>query len=223
MDTHLDMHSILLLVTFFSHLIVYLLSFVGLLIRALQTSYDFLCRRQPSSMPASAVVWCLRRTVLFLYPWIYLWDKPPPDITRTPFRSPKSLLIHVLLVHTLWLTSSVGLWALSTLASVKEVLPFISPAFGPITDPEFRVVVLILMVIYAGVFAASSSLMWLLSLGGSLVHLRRMNSVRDGGDLDDARHYLAPFRKATVWAFASLPIFLGYAVLSLASHPYPFG
>ena len=123
MDTHLDMHSILLLVALFSHVLIYVLSFVGLLLRALQTSYDFLCRRQPSSMPASAVVWCLRRTVLFLYPWIYLWDKPPPDITRTPFRSPKSLArIHVLLVHMLWLTSSVGLWNYAALYLVVQNL-----------------------------------------------------------------------------------------------------
>ncbi len=223
MDTHLDMQTISLLVASFSYVIIYLLSFVGLLIRALQTSWDFSCRRQPSSMPASAVVWCLRRAVLFLYPWIYPWDKSPGDVAGTPFRSPKSLLIHVLLVHTLWLTSSVGLWALFTLAAVKEVLPFISPAFGPITEPEFRVVVLILMVIYAGVFAASSALMWLLSLRRSLSHFRYMNSVRDGGDLDDARHYLAPFRKTAIWAFASLPIFFVYVVLAFAAAPTPFG
>lgn len=214
MDTHLDMHSILLLVALFSHVLIYVLSFVGLLLRALQTSWDFLCRRQPSSMPASVVVWCLRRAVLFLYPWVYPWDKPPPDITRTPFRSPKSLLTHVLLVHMLWLTSSVGFWNSAALYLVMQNL---TEGFS-----DNRPGVVIFIMIYLGVFAASSALMWLLSLCRSLVHLRRMNSVRDGGVSDDARHYLAPFRKTTVWAYASLPILFGWIVLAFVADPTPF-
>ena len=213
--------TISLPVALYSHLVVYLLSIVGLPFRPFsRILWDFSSRR-PSFLPASAAVWCIRQVVLFLYPWIHLTNTPE-RIAGTPFRPSRLWLVYTLLIHVLWLTSSIGLWALFTQASVKQVLPYVSPAFGPITDPEDRVVVLILIVIYAGVFAASSALMWLLSLRRSLAHLRRMNSVRDGGDLDNARHYLAPFRKATVWAFASLPIFVGYAVLSLASDPTPF-
>ena len=210
----IDMQAILLLIAFFSYVIIYLLSFVGLLLRALQTSY-FSCRRQPSSMPASAVVWCLRRTVLFLYPWIYLWDKPPPDITRTPFGSTTFSLVYTLLIHMLWLTSSVGFWTYAALYSLAQ---FRAEGFV-----DNRPGLVIFVMIYLGVFAASSSLMWLLSLRGSLVHLWRMNSVRDGGASDDARHYLAPFRKTTVWAFASLPILFGLIVLAFAADPTPFG
>lgn len=211
--------TIFVLVSFYSHVIVYVLSIVGLPFRPFsRILWDFSSQR-PSFLPASAVVWCIRQVVLFLYPWIHLTEAHE-RIAGTPSRL---WLVNTLLIHVLWLTSSIGLWALFTLASVKVVLPYISPAFGPITDPEDRVVVLTLMVIYAGVFTAWSSLMWLLSLRRSLAHFfRYTSSGRDGGDLDDARHYLAPFRKATVWAFASLPIFFGYAVLSLTSDPTPF-
>ena len=68
---------------------------------------------------------------------------------------------------------------------------------------------------YAGAFASWSSLMWFGSLRRSLAHFRHMNSVRDGGGIDDAGHYLAPFRKATGWAFATLPIYIGLLALTL--------
>ena len=209
----MDMQLISQLIAFFSYVIIYLLSFVGLLLRALETSY-FSCRRQPSSMPASAVVWCLRRTVLFLYPWVYLWDRPSPDITRTPFGPTTFSLVYTLLIHMLWLTSSVGFW---TYAALDSIVQFLTEGYA-----DNRPGVVIFIKIYLGVFAASSSLMWLLSLGGSLVHLWRMNSVRDGGASDDARHYLAPFRKATVWAFVSLPILFGWIVLAFVADPTPF-
>ena len=208
------------LVSFYSHVIVYVLSIVGLFRPFSQILWDFSSQR-PSFLPASAFVWCIRQVVLFLYPWIHL-TKAPERIAGTSFRPSWLWLVNTLLIHVLWLTSFIGLWALLTQASVKVALPYISPAFGPITDPEVRVVVLILMVIYAGVFTAWSSLMWLLSLRRSLAHFRYISSVRDGGDPDDARHYLAPFRKATVWAFATLPIFFGYVVLGLTSDPTPF-
>ena len=137
------------LIAFFSYVIIYLLSFVGLLLRALQTSWDFSCRRQPSSMPASAVVWCLRRTVLFLYPWVYLWDRPPPDITRTPFGSTTFSLVYTLLIHMLWLTSSVGYWTSDALYSIVQVR---TEGFV-----DNRPAIVIFLMIYLGVFAASSS------------------------------------------------------------------
>ena len=65
-----------------SHGLTYLLSIVGLLLRPFsQTLWDF-SRREPSSLLASAVV--------FLYPWLHLWGKPPlcpcppPRLHRTP-------------------------------------------------------------------------------------------------------------------------------------------
>ncbi len=208
------MESIILVVAFFSYVIIYLLSFVGLLLRALQTSWDFSCRRQPSSMPASAVVWFIRQSVLFLYPWIHL-TKTPGDVAGTPFRPSRLWLVYTLLIHVLWLTSSAGFW---TYAALYEVVDFRTEGYS-----DNRPGVVIFIMIYLGVFAASSALMWLLSLLRSLVHLRRMNSVRDGGDLDDARHYLAPFRKTAVWAFASLPILFGWIVLASIADPTPFG
>ncbi len=199
---------------FYSHLIVYLLSIVGLPFRPFsRILWDF-SSRSPSFLPASAAVWCIRQVVLFLYPWIHL-TKTPKRIAGTPFRPSKLGLVYTLLIHVLWLTSSIGLWALFTQATVKEVYAA--------SESDVRVVVLILMVIYAGVFTAWSALMWLLSLRRSFAHFRYTSSVRDGGDLDDARHYLAPFRKTAVWAFASLPIFFGYAVLGFVSDPTPFG
>lgn len=197
-----------------SHGIIYVLSIVGLLLIPFsRILWDFSSQR-PSSLSASIVVWCLRRAVLFLYPWIHLWGKPPSDITRTPFGPTTFSLVYTLLVHILWLTSSVGFWTYVALYSIVQLL---TEGFV-----DNRPALVIFIMIYLGVFAASSLLMWLLSLRGSLVHLWRMNSARDGGDLDDARHYLAPFRKATVWAFVSLPIFFGWIVLAFAADPTPF-
>ena len=140
--------------------------------------------------------------------------KPPGDVAGTPFGPSKSLLVYILLIHTLWLTSSVGFWTYAALYLVVQVL---TEGFV-----DNRPAVIIFIMIYLGVFAAWSALMWLLSLRRSLADFRHMNSVRDGGDLDDAGYYFAPFRKTAAWAFASLPIFFVFVVLSFLADPFPF-
>ena len=175
-----------------SHIIIYLLSIVGLLLRPLW--------RQP---------------VAFLYPWVRLTAETPDDITRTPLRPSRLLLI-----HTLWLSSSVGLWVGATLSLVVFTLNELFPdVFGlEAAPPEMKIPALIgytVLGMYTGVFAYWSSLMWLGSLRRSLAHFRHMNSVRDDGGIDDTEHYWAPFRKATAWAFATLPIYIGLLALIL--------
>ena len=180
-----------------SHIIIYLLSILGLLLRPFW--------RQP---------------VAFLYPWVRLTAETPDDITRTPLRPSRLLLI-----HTLWLSSSVGLWVGLTLFSVVSALNELFPdVFGldvyqlhGLKMPAWIGYTVLAM--YAGVFASWSSWMWLGSLRRSLAHFRHMNSVRDGGGLDDAEHYLAPFRNATGWAFATLPIYIGLVVLVILVFP----
>ena len=183
-----------------SHGIIYLLSIVGLLLRPLW--------RQP---------------VAFLYPWVRLTAETPDDITRTPFRPSRLLLI-----HTLWLSSSVGLWVVATLWGIVGALADIFPdVFGIDVTQSSRPYIsgfqdwiyFIISAMYTGVFAYWSSLMWFGSLRRSLAHFRYMNSVRDGGGLDDVGHYLAPFRKATGWALPTLPIYIGLLVLTLVFYP----
>ena len=182
-----------------SHGIIYLLSIVGLLLRPLW--------RQP---------------VALFYPWVYLF-KTPEGSTRTPF-SPSSLLF----IHALWLLSSVGLWVGITLFGLVSVLNELFPdVFGLDLFMMWGMRVpawlgFIISAMYTGVFASLSSWMWLRSLRSSLAHFGRMNGVGNGGgSLDDAGHYLAPFRKATAWASATLPIFIGLIVLDVAMFP-PF-
>ena len=175
-----------------SHGIIYLLSILGLLLRPFW--------RQP---------------VTFLYPWVRLSSETIDDITRTPFRPSRLLLI-----HTLWLSSSVGLWVGATLSLVVFTLNELLPdVFGLEAAPhELKIPALIgytVLGMYTGVFAYWSSLMWFASLRRSLAHFRHMNSVRDDGGIDDTEHYLAPFRKATAWAFATLPIYIGLLALIL--------
>ena len=105
-----------------SHGIIYLLSIVGLLLRPFsQTLWDFSYRRRPS-LPASSVV--------FLYPWIHLWGKPPRDIARTPFRPSRLLLI-----HSLWLINSVGLYVGTILYLVVMALAYQFPDISGIERP----------------------------------------------------------------------------------------
>ena len=142
---------------------------------------------------------------------------PPDDIARTPFKPSKLLLI-----HALWLINSVGLYVVFALISgvglVVSVLAEMLPGvFGldnvqqGYTAPVW--VVAAALTLYTGAFASFSSWMWFGSLRRSLAHFRHMNSVGDSGINDAAGHYLAPFRKATGWAFATLPIYIGLVVL----------
>ena len=175
-----------------SHGIIYLLSIVGLLLRPFW--------RQP---------------VAFLYPWVRLSSETPDDIARTPFRPSRLLLI-----HALWLANSVILWVGMTLYILVIALNELFPdVFGlAVVQHGLKIpawIGYIIVAMYTGVFASLSSLMWFGSLRRSLAHFRRMNSVRSGEDLDDAGHYLAPFRKATGWAFATLPIYIGLLALIL--------
>lgn len=178
-----------------SHGTIFLLSIVGLLLRPLW--------RQP---------------IALIYPWVWLTAENPDDIARTPLRPSRLLFIHML-----WFTSSVGLWVGFTLIWLVRVLNELFPdVFG--LDPFFMWGMnvsawlgLSVEAMYMGAFASWSSWTWVRSLRSSLVHFRRMN----GGDLDDAGHYLAPFRKATAWAYATLPIFIGVVVLDIIMFP-PF-
>ena len=173
-----------------SHIIIYLLSILGLLLRPFW--------RQP---------------VAFLYPWVRLTAETPDDITRTPFRPSRLLLI-----HTLWLSSSVGLWVGITLFLVVSAVAELFPDVIGLNATQHGVKIpawigATIAAMYAGAFASLSSLMWFGSLRRSLAHFRHMHSVGDGGGIDVAEHYLAPFRKATWWAFATLPIYIGLGVL----------
>ena len=173
-----------------SHIIIYLLSILGLLLRPFW--------RQP---------------VAFLYPWVRLTAETPDDITRTPLRPSRLLLI-----HTLWLSSSVGLWVGITLFLVVSAVAELFPDVIGLNATQHGVKIpawigATIAAMYAGAFASWSSLMWFGSLRRSLAHFRHMNSVGDGGRIDVAEHYLAPFRKATWWAFATLPIYIGLVVL----------
>lgn len=181
-----------------SHGIIYLLSIVGLLLRPF---------------------W--RRPVAFLYSWVYLF-KSPGGSARTHFS-----LSGLLLIHALWLLSSVGLWVGVTLSGLVSVLNELFPdLFG--LDPFFmwgmRVPAWLgisIETVYVGAFAALSSWMWLRSLRSSLAHFRLTNDIENRGSLDDARHHLAPLRKATAWASATLPILIGLIVLDIVMFP-PF-
>ena len=173
-----------------SHIIIYLLSIVGLLLRPFW--------RQPKA---------------FLYPWVRLYSETLEDVTRTPFRPSRLLLI-----HTLWLSSSVGLWVGITLFLVVSAVAELFPDVIGLNATQHGVKIpawigATIAAMYAGAFASWSSLMWFGSLHRSLAHFRHMNSVGDGGGIDVAEHYLAPFRKATWWAFATLPIYIGLGVL----------
>ena len=173
-----------------SHIIIYLLIILGLLLKPFW--------RQP---------------VAFLYPWVRLTAETLEDVTRTPFRPSRLLLI-----HTLWLSSSVGLWVGITLFLVVSAVAELFPDVIGLNATQHGVKIpawigATIAAMYAGAFASLSSLMWFGSLRRSLAHFRRMNSVRSGEDIDDAGHYLAPFRKATWWAFATLPIYIGLGVL----------
>ena len=173
-----------------SHGIIYLLSILGLLLRPFW--------RQP---------------VAFLYPWVRLSSETIDDITGTPFRPSRLLLI-----HTLWLSSSVGLWVGMALLMVVFTLAELFPDVIGLNATQHGVKIpawigATIAAMYAGAFASWSSLMWFGSLRRSLAHFRHMNSVGDGGGIDVAEHYLAPFRKATWWAFATLPIYIGLGVL----------
>ena len=186
-------------ITFGSHGIIYLLSIVGLLLRPFW--------RQP---------------VGFLYPWVRLSAKTPHDISRTPF-SPSSLL----LIHMLWLTSSVGLWVgYSLYVSVLALNTLFPDTVGLEVQMRHGLRVPLwmahaILAMYAGVFASWSSWMWVRSLRLSLAHYRRINGVRDGGGLVDPGHYFAPFKRAAVWAYATLPIFIGLIVVGIFVAP-PF-
>ena len=181
-----------------SHGIIYLLSIVGLLLRPF---------------------W--RRPVTLLYPWVFL-TKPLDDIAKTPFRPSNFLLI-----HALWLTSSVSLWVGFTLYGVVIALNEIIPdvvGLDPHTQWGMRVPAwlgLSIEAMYLGLFASLSSWMWLRSLRSSRAQFRRMNGVKDDGGHVGVVHYLAPFRKATIWATAALPIFIGLLVLDIVMFP-PF-
>ena len=196
-----------------SHGLIYLLSIAGLLLRPFsRTLWDYSSQR-PSSLSASAVV--------LLYPWIHLWGKPPRDIARTPFR-PSRLLI----IHTLWLINSVGLWVGVVLYFIVIAVAVLFPETVGLDInrntfwgwPQF-----LLISLYVGIIAAWSSLVWSRSLRRSLAHFRHMNSVENDGSFDAPGHYLTPFRKATKWAFATVPFYIGLVVLVLVTHPAPFG
>ena len=200
-----------------SHVVIYLLSIVGLLLRPFsRILWDF-SRRRHSSLAASAVV--------FLYPWIHLWGKPPRDITRTPFRPSKLLLI-----HTLWFINSVGLWVASTLAALVGALNELFPDVLGLDVYDLHGLKMpawigfTVLGMYTGAFALWSSLVWFGSLRRSLAHFKYMNGVEFSGDFDDtghywASHYWAPFRKATKWAFMTLPIYIGLLVLVVLVFP----
>ena len=181
-----------------AHGIVYLLSLVGLLLRPF---------------------W--RKPVAFLYPWVYLFKHPGASSRTHLSRS------GLLFGHALWLLSSVVLWLVITLSGLVGVLNELFPHVVGL-DPFFmwgmRVPAWLgisIQSMYIGAFAALSSWMWLRSLRSSLAHSRRMNDARDGGGLDDARHHVTPFRKATAWASATLPILIGLIVLDVVMFP-PF-
>ena len=182
-----------------SHGVIYLLRMVGLMVRPF---------------------W--RHPVAFLYPWVRLLSESPSDISKTPFRPSKLLLIHML-----WLTSSVGLWVGHSLyfsvLALNDLFPDIVGLEVTLRH-GLRVplwMAYITLAIYAGVFALWSSLMWIGSMRRSLAHFRHMNSIENGENIDDAGLYLAPFRKATGWAFAALPIYIGLAVVGIFVAP-PF-
>ena len=182
-----------------SNAIIYLLSIVGLLLRPFW--------RQP---------------VAFLYPWVRLSAKTPDDIAGTPL-SPSRLFF----IHTLWFLSSVGLWVGLTLYLVVSALNELFPdrvGLDVFYMHGMRVSAWIgftVLAMYTGAFALWSSWMWHLSLRRSLLHFRYMNRVENGGGLDDPGHYLGPFRKATGWAFMTLPIYIGYVVVGIIVFP-PF-
>ena len=182
-----------------SHGVIFLLSIVGLLLRPLW--------RQP---------------IAVFYPWVRLTAENPDDIARTPLRPSRLLFIHML-----WFTSSVGLWVGITLFGLVRILNELFPAvFGldPFVMWGMKVPAWLgfsIEAMYTGAVASLSSWMWARSLRRSLAHYRRMNGIEHGGGVDDAGHYLAPFRKATVWAYATLPIFIGFAVLDIIMFP-PF-
>ena len=208
--------DVLLAIVGGSHGLIYLLSIVGMLLRPFSRLLLGFSVREPSSLPASIVMWCVRNLAVLLYPWMHLWTPSPSDIARTPFRPSKLLLI-----HSLWLFSSVGLWVgfilyLAVLALAylfRNVLEIDPRTYDTNTHPAGTVVIFL----YLAVFAAWSSWVWIRSLHRSRVHYESVTSVDKAGGRDDAGHYLSPFRNATVWAFATLPIMLGGAILALAA------
>ncbi len=198
-ETLLTYALVMFFIIFFgSHTIIFLLSMVGLLLRPFS--------RQP---------------VALLYPWVRLSAENPDDISETPFRPSR-----LLLVHTLWFMSSVVVWVGLTLICLDIVLNELFPSLVDIEDYSvygMRVSASIgytILAMYASVFALWSSRMWVRSLSQSLAYYRRMNGVRDGG-LDDPGHYLAPFRKTSKWAIATWPLLFGFGVLAFTMFP-PF-
>lgn len=146
----------------------------------------------------------------------------PSDITGTHYRPSKLLLI-----HALWLMSSVVIWVGVTLFTLDIALNELFPDLVGIEDYGtygMRVSAPIgytILAVYSGASATWTSWMWIRSLHRSLAHFRCMNGVRDGGVIDDSGHHLAPFRKATGWAIATWPLLLGYGVLTFVMFP-PF-
>ena len=152
-----------------------------------------------------------RQPAAFLYPWVYLWGEPPSDIASTPFRPSRLLLI-----HALWLCNSVGLWVVFALETAAALLAALINAMFGIDFRANSASPLSVLVIfaYSACFAVWSSWMWSDSLRRSLASFRYANVVENSGSSDDPAHYLAPFRKATWWALATLPIYIGWGVLS---------
>ena len=156
-----------------------------------------------------------QQPVALLYPWVYMWGDPPRDLARTPFRPSKLLLI-----HTLWFTSSVGLWVGLSLIMLGLTFAYLFPGISGIErhrsdGTEVGLPFGLLLVMWFVIFAVWSSRMWLDSLRRSLAHFRHMKEGGNDGGCDGAEHHLAPFRKSTKWAFATLPIYIGWAALAL--------
>ena len=171
-------------------------------------------------LQTSTIVWPLRHLSRLLFPWIYLCGESPAAISETPFRPSRLLLI-----HALWLFSSVGLWTAGTLFHIGAVFAALFPdvlgitvRHNNLTSGEMAAGYAILAFSF-GIFAVWSFTVWLRSLRRSSDHFQYVRNVENHVRVDDPDQYLAPFKRATLWSFASLPIYFVIAVLSLALFP----
>lgn len=209
-----------------SHVLIYLLSIVGILLRPFSRFLWIPFGRQPSSLLASAAVWCVRLPIVLLYPWMHLWTPTPNNMDRTPLGSLSIALMYILLIHTLWLTSSIGIMVSHQLIQAVIGFAVLFPDLASIHirgDEFWGWPPFLVESSYVGFFTIWSSWMWYGSLRRALAHFRREKSAGYSGDRGDAGLYLMPFRKATWWAFATLPNFFVILVFQLLTHPAPFG
>ena len=203
-----------------AHGLIIVLSIVGLLCKPIAGSLHTLLKMQFSSVLLSRVLWLPQQLANILFPWIYICGDSPDSIEETPF-TPSRLLM----IHTVWALSSVGLWVGATIFYTSVVLvalwqnvlgTSIQHIFMSNADVSD---IYIIMVLYFGLFAILSFRVWARSVRSALDHYQYVSNLENAAFIDDTDHYLSPFRNATLWAFMTPPIGIGGAILALALLP----